>query len=80
MAGGHFISANPIIKGKRFRNLPSRPFRSGMGRHVEVNCATPMVAQHYEDKQDAKGYGRHRQKICGNQLLNVILKKRAPRL
>jgi hypothetical protein len=68
------------IPGKRFGDLSRSPFRSGMGRHVEVNCATPMVAQHYKDEQDAKGYRRHHQKICRNQLLNVILKKRAPRL
>jgi hypothetical protein len=35
-----------------------------MGRHVEVNCASPMVAQHYEDKQQAKAHRRHHEKIC----------------
>ena len=68
------------IPGKRFGDLPRRPFRSGMGRHVEVNCATPMVAQHYEDKQHAKAYSGHHKKICRNQLLDVILKKGAPGL
>ena len=51
-----------------------------MGRHVEVNRTAPMVAQHYEDKQQAKADCRHDQEIGRHQLLDVVLKKRAPRL
>jgi len=38
------------IPGKRSGDLSGSPFGCGMGRHVEVNCASPMVTQNYEDK------------------------------
>jgi len=34
-----------------------------MRRHVEVNGLTSMVAQYYEDKQQAKVYSGHHKKI-----------------
>ena len=52
------------IPRKRFGDLPRPPFASGMRCYVEVNCAPPMVAQHYEDKQQAKAHRRHHEKIC----------------
>jgi len=48
---------------KRFRNLLGRPFSCGMRCHVEVNGVTSMVAQYYEDKQQAKVYSGHHKKI-----------------
>jgi hypothetical protein len=50
-----------------------------MRRHVEVNGVTSMVAQYYEDKQQAKAKCRHDQEINRHQLLDVVLKKCAPR-
>jgi hypothetical protein len=48
-----------------------------MRRHVEVHGVTPMVAQYYEDKQQAKADSRHDQEINRHQLLDVVLKKSA---
>jgi hypothetical protein len=46
------------IPGERFRDLPGRPLRRGMGRHVEVDGVTSMVSQRYEDKQQVLRLGR----------------------
>jgi hypothetical protein len=51
-----------------------------MGRHVEVNGVTSLVAQYYEEKQQAKADCRHDQEINRYQLLDVVLKKSAPSL
>jgi hypothetical protein len=48
--------------------------------HVEVNGVTSMVAQHYEDKQQAKADCRHDEEINRHQLLDVVVKKSAPGL
>ena len=47
-AGKPPITSSAVNLTIPFGDLSRSPFRSGMGRHVEVNCATPMVAQHYE--------------------------------
>jgi hypothetical protein len=52
----------------------------GLRRHVEVNGVTSMVAQYYEDKQQAKADCRHDQEINRHQLLAVVLQKGAPGL
>jgi hypothetical protein len=46
-----------------------------MRRHVEVYGVTPMVAQYYEDKQQAKADSRHDQEINRHQLLDVVSRK-----
>lgn len=48
-----------------------------MRRHVEVNGVTSMVAQYYEDKQQAKAACLHDQEINRHQLLDVVVKKSA---
>ena len=68
------------IPWKRFGDLACRPFGRRMGRDVEVNGVTPLMGQHYEDKQQAKADCRHDQEINRHQLLGVVLQKSAPRL
>jgi hypothetical protein len=68
------------IPGKRFSDLPRRPFGGRMRRHVEVNRVTSVMAYHHKYKQQAKAHGPYNQKVYRYYLLNVVLEKRAPTL
>jgi len=68
------------IPGKRFSDLTRRPLGGRMGRHVEVNRVTSVMAYNHKYKQQAKAHGPYNQKVCRYYLLNVVLEKRAPTL
>src|SRR5258705_5520655 len=51
-----------------------------MRRHIEVKGVTSLMGHDDEDKQQAKVDCRHDQEINRHQLLDVVLKKSAPRL
>jgi hypothetical protein len=55
------------------RSIP----RSG---HVEMHQPAPPVGQHHDHEQHAKGRGGHRGKIQCDEILGMIVQKRAPRL
>lgn len=61
-------------------NLLGRPFRGGMGGDVEMNHAAPMMGQNDEDKQNLKAQGRHHEEIHRDQLLQMTVEERTPRL
>ena len=57
------------IPGKRFSDLPRRPFGGRMLRHVEVSRVSPLMAQRNKYEQQAEIQGPHYQKIdCYNLL------------
>jgi len=51
-----------------------------MGGDVEMNHAAPMMGQNYEDKQNSKAHGRHHEEIRRDELLQVTVEERMPRL
>lgn len=51
-----------------------------MGGHIKVQNATPVMGQHPKHVKDAEADSGHREEVDGDQLLRMILEKRAPRL
>jgi hypothetical protein len=51
-----------------------------MAGHIKVNGVTSLMAKHNKYEQQAKVHGAHYKEIYRHQLLNVVLKKSAPRL
>jgi hypothetical protein len=43
--------ARQLIKGKRFSQLLSRPFRRRMSRHIAVENASPVMSQHQKHRE-----------------------------
>src|SRR2546426_3782179 len=60
--------------------LPSGPPRGRMLGDIEMHQPAPVVAQRHKHQQDPKGRRGHREEIQRDQILGVILQKRAPRL
>ena len=52
--------ARELVKGKGFSQLLSGPLRGGVGGHVAVENATPVMGQHQKHVKDleAKGWGQ----------------------
>src|SRR5437870_11538820 len=72
--------ARQLGKGKGFPQLLSRPLRGGVGGHIAVQNATPVMGQyqkHVEDLETDRGHG---EEVDGDQLLGVILQECAPGL
>src|SRR5438132_7118893 len=70
----------PLLQRARLEQLACRPFRSRMLRDIEMNQPAPAVGQDHEHEQHPKGRGGDREQIQRDQVLRVILQKRAPRL
>src|SRR6266446_10169892 len=60
--------------------LPGGPPSGRMLGDIEMHQPAPVVPQHHEHEQDPKGRRGHREEIQRDQILGVILQKRAPRL
>lgn len=61
-------------------DLPRRPsHRRALGR-VRVEDFPPIVTEHDQNKQDTEGRRSYREKIGGDNLLGVVLKKSTPSL
>src|SRR2546422_1681885 len=69
-----------LLQPARLDQLPPSPIRGRMFRDIKMHQPPPVVAQHHEHEQDPKGRRRHREEIQRDQILGVILQKRAPRL
>src|SRR5260370_18636515 len=69
-----------LLQPARLDQLPPSPIRGRMFRDIEMRQPAPAVAQHHEHEQDPKGRRGHREEIQRDQILGVILQKRAPRL
>jgi len=70
-----------LLQRARLEQLPRRPFRRRMLRHIQMHQPAPAVGQHHEHEQDAKGRGGYREEVQRDYVLRVILlQKRAPRL
>jgi len=72
--------ARELVKWECVPQLLSRPFRGWMGRHVEVDNATPVMGQHQKYVKDLETQGRHGKEIDRDQLLEVIIQEGAPSL
>ena len=80
--------------GRRWEELPRAAVMSQTGplcclraplcgrmlRDIEMPQPAPPVAQHHEHKQHSKSRGRDREEIQRDQILGVVLQKRAPHL
>src|SRR2546422_10239402 len=69
-----------FLQPARLDQLPSGPPRGRMLGDIEMHQPAPVVAQHHKHEQDPKGRRGHREEIQRDQILGVILQKRAPRL
>ena len=72
--------ARRLVKGKGFSQLLSGPLRGGVGSHIAVDNATPVMGQHQKHIENLETKGRHGKEVDGHQLLQVILQERAPGL
>jgi len=61
-------------------NLLCRLIRGWMGGDIEMNHAAPMMGQNHKDKENSKVHGRYHEEIRGDQLLQVTVEERMPRL
>ncbi len=52
-----------LLQRARLEQLPRRPFRRRMLRHIQMHQPAPAVGQHHEDEQDSKGRRGHREEI-----------------
>jgi len=68
------------IKRKGLEHLLRRPFRRGMGRHVEVHDASSIVCEDNKNEEDFEPNGVDGEEVDGRELRNVILEERPPRL
>src|ERR1700726_4313914 len=65
---------------KRLSELLGGPCGRRMSGDVDVNDAPSIMGQDQEDVEDLEPEGRHGKEIHGNQLGQVVVQKRAPRL
>src|SRR5947208_3184628 len=72
--------ARGLLQPARLDQLPPSPIRGRMFRDIKMYQPPPVVAQHHKHEQDRKGRRRNREEIQRDQILGVILQKRAPRL
>jgi hypothetical protein len=72
--------ARQLIKGERFSQLLSGPLCCGVGGHIAVQNAPPVMSQHQKPIENQETYGRHSEEVDREQLLGVILQERAPGL
>jgi hypothetical protein len=68
------------VPRERLRDLLDCPFRGGTGGDVEMNHAAPMVGQNHKNKEDTKVHHRHHKEIRRDQLLQVTVEERTPRM
>src|SRR5439155_22412715 len=69
-----------LLQPARLEQLSRRPFRGRMLCDIEMHQPASAVAQHHQYKEDSKGRGGYREEIQRDQILSVVLQKRAPRL
>lgn len=69
-----------LIEGKSLDDLLCRPFGCGVRGDVEVDDVTTVVAKHNEREQDPKRSGGHCEEVNGDDVLDVIVEERTPRL
>ena len=58
----------------------SRALRGGVGGHIAVQNATPVMGQNQKHVKDLETDRGHGEEVDGDQLLGVILQKGAPGL
>jgi hypothetical protein len=64
------------VPGESLGDLACCPFGSRFGGNVEMNHPTPLMGEHDEDKQEAKGRRGYDKEICRSQLVDVIVEER----
>ena len=69
-----------IVPRKGLDNLLCGPTSRGVRRDVEVHDPPPVVGKDDKDEQDDKPRCRHDEEVDADEVLDVILEKRPPRL
>src|SRR5437588_2383064 len=72
--------ARELVEGKCLPQLLSRPLRTRVGGHIEVQDSAPVMGQHQKHIENLETKGRYGKEIDGDQLLQVILQEGAPGL
>ena len=54
-------------------DLLGGPFRSGVGCHIEMDVASPIMSQNQEDAQDAKADRWHSEEIHCDKIFDVVI-------
>src|SRR5664279_3360444 len=69
--------ARQLVKGKGLPQLLSRPLCGGVGGHIEVQNATPVMGQYQKHVKHLETYGGHSEEVDGDHLGEVVLQERA---
>src|SRR5215471_15061971 len=71
--------ARRFLPGKSFSKLLHGPLLRRVFRYVPVQYASPIVRQHEENEEHAKGGRRYREEVHRSHLRHVIREERSPR-
>ena len=69
-----------LVSGKRLDDLMRCPLGYRMGSDVEVDDVTPMMTKNDEGEEYTECSRRHREEISGDDVSNMIIQERTPRL
>src|SRR5664280_1312607 len=69
--------ARQLVKGKGLPQLLSRPLCGGVGSHIEVKNATPVMGQYQKHVKNLETDGGHSEEVDGDHLGEVVLQERA---
>src|SRR5215469_6621726 len=70
--------ARKLVKREPVPQLLSGPFRGGMGGHVAVDNATPVVGQDQKHVEYLETEGGDREEINGDDLREMVLEESVP--
>src|SRR6516164_7866628 len=72
--------ARDLVKGECFPQLLPCPLRGGVGRHIAVNNATPVMGQYQKHVKNLEMDGGHSKEVDGDHLREVVPEESAPGL
>src|SRR6516164_798151 len=72
--------ARDLVKGECFPQLLPCPLRGGVGRHIAVNNATPVMGQYQKHVKNLETDGGHSKEVDGDHLREVVPEESAPGL
>ena len=61
--------ARQLVKGEGFSQLLSRPLRGGVGSHISVDYATPVMGPHQKHIKNLETKDGHGKEIDGDQVV-----------
>src|SRR5271165_4142796 len=72
--------ARQLVKGKGLPQLLPRPLCGGVGGHIAVKNATPVMGQYQKHVKYLETDGGHSEEVDGDHLREVVLQESAPGL